>query len=256
MNHHPVQRLSLKKRLSLVKFKAQNLFKTRFDCPICSYHGPFRNHNAKPGLRKHAICPKCGAKERHRLQFVVLHSVLAQINSSQLRMIHFAPETFFRTFFSARFAKYETADLDKQGVDHLVDLQSLPFSDNSYDFVFASHVLEHIPDDISAVKEIKRVLSPNGIAILPVPVVSHKTVEYPKANPNEANHVRAPGFDYFDRYRAHFSRVELFSSDSFSGTNHQLHIYEDRQKWPTRECPLRPPMEGEKHLAIIPVCFV
>ena len=42
-------------------------------------------------------------------------------------------------------------------------------------------------------------MKPNGIAILPVPVIVKKTIEYPAPNPNEANHVRAPGYDYWDR---------------------------------------------------------
>lgn len=90
------------------------------------------------------------------------------------------------------------------GVDHNVDLQELPFEDQTYDFVFASHVLEHIPNDEKAISEIRRILKPNGIAILPVPLVAEKTIEYSEPNPNETYHVRAPGFDYFDRYDRYF----------------------------------------------------
>jgi hypothetical protein len=53
-------------------------------------------------------------------------------------MLHFAPESFFRDFFSQRFGRYETADLKLKGVDPIVDLQQLPFADETYDFVFAS----------------------------------------------------------------------------------------------------------------------
>jgi hypothetical protein len=49
--------------------------------------------------------------------------------------------------------------------------------------VFASHVLEHIPDDGLAIREIRRILVPDGIAILPVPLVSLKTIEYAEPNP-------------------------------------------------------------------------
>lgn len=80
-------------------------------------------------------------------------------------MLHFAPEPFFGEIFSNKFGKYETADLKMKGVDHNVDLQNFPFDDAIYDFVFAFHVLEHIPDDKKAIEEIHRVLKPNGIAI-------------------------------------------------------------------------------------------
>jgi SAM-dependent methyltransferase len=170
----------------------QNLNKEKFTCPICRYSGPFRDANRPTGLRKHAKCPKCGAFERHRLQYLVVNNVLNGINSSTLKMLHFAPESFFRNFFSKCFSQYETADLNMHGVDHNVDLQELPFEDETYNFVFASHVLEHIPDDEKAISEIRRILKPNGIAILPVPLVAEKTIEYPESNPNEGNHVRAP----------------------------------------------------------------
>ena len=71
-----------------------------------------------------------------------------------------------------------------ENVDFKVDLTDLPFSDSSYDFVFASHVLEHIQNDHDALAEIKRVLRPGGIAVLPVPIIGAPTVEYPEPNPH------------------------------------------------------------------------
>jgi SAM-dependent methyltransferase len=227
----------------------------KFECPICAYHGPFEDFNPPTGLRKYAKCPQCGSLERHRLQYLVVRSVLAGLPTSQMTMLHFAPEAFLQAFFSKQFLKYETADLYMVDVDHKVDLQSLPFADATYDFVFASHVLEHISNDRKAIQEIRRILKPNGIAILPVPLVSKKTVEYAEPNPHESCHVRAPGFDYFDKYLPYFSKVKLYSSDELP-EKYQLFIYEDRSKWPTAESPLRLAMEGEKHIDIVPVCYV
>jgi SAM-dependent methyltransferase len=207
------------------------------------------------GIRKHAKCPSCTALERHRIQFVVANEVLSNMDTINLRMLHFAPEPFFREYFSKQFDQYETADLSMKGVDHKVDLQQLPFDDESYDFVFASHVLEHVPNDEKAISEIHRILRPKGMAILPVPIVAEKTIEYPEPNPHEAFHVRAPGFDYFERYKRHFSKVKQFSSDSLP-EEYQLFIFENRNQWPTKECPLRPSMPGKKHIDIVPVCYV
>lgn len=141
------------------------------------------------------------------------------------------------------------------GVDHRVDIEDLPFTDCTYDLVYASHVLEHIKNDMAAIREIRRVLKPAGFAVLPVPLVSDKTVEYPEPNQHESFHVRAPGLDYFDRFSSVFSRVETYSSDMFSD-QFQLFVYEDRTKWPSVECPLRPAMSGERHTDAVPVCFV
>lgn len=140
-----------------------------------------------------------------------------------------------------------------RNVDYNVDIQNLPFKDGTYDFIFASHVLEHIPNDRKALLEIRRILKPNGIAVLPVPVVCDRTVEYPEANPTEAYHFRAPGLDYFQRYETYFGRVEIRTSNTLP-ERHQPFIYEDRTIWPTKECPLRPPMSGEKHADFVPIC--
>jgi SAM-dependent methyltransferase len=234
-------------------FKLLNRNKERFECPICGYEGPFADFRSIGGFRKHAICPQCGALERHRLQYLVMRDVMSTMPSA--KMLHFAPEQFFRPIFSRQFREYETADLFMEDVDHRVDIRNLPFADGSYDLVFASHVLEHISDDIQAVKEIRRVLKPGGMAVLPVPIVSERTIEYPEANPHEAGHVRAPGTDYFEKYLKFFSRVEKRGSNFFP-EKYQLFIYEDRTLWPTKECPLRPPMQGEKHSDFVPICYV
>ncbi|MEO5955283.1 MAG: methyltransferase domain-containing protein [Nitrospiraceae bacterium] len=236
-------------------FKLGNLQKEKFECPVCGYSGPFMDFAPPTGIRKHAKCPNCNALERHRIQFVVVSDVLKDRNTAQLKMLHFAPEPFFREFFSQRFGQYETADLKSKDVDHNVDLQQLPFADGSYDFVFASHVLEHIPDDRKALSEIRRILKPNGIAILPVPIISQNTIEYPEPNPHESYHVRAPGMDYFDRYERHFRKVERFSSDPLP-KKYQLFVYEDRSQFPTEKSPLRTPMPGEKFSDVVPVCYV
>ena len=245
----------LKRRINLLIFKFRNTRKEKFECPVCSYSGPFMDVVTHEGPRKHAKCPNCTASERHRIQFVVLHEVLRDRKTAHLKMLHFAPEPFFRKFFSQRFEQYETADLKLKGVDHIVDLQHLPFGDKTYDFVFASHVLEHIPDDQKAISEIRRILKPNGIAILPVPIYSEKTIEYPEPNPHEFFHVRAPGMDYFDRYERHFSKVERFSSGSLP-KKYQLFVYEDHSHLSPKEHPWLTSVQGDKFSDCVPVCYV
>ncbi len=246
---------NIRKKCQVLKFRLQNLNKHAFTCPLCEYRGPFKDYGQSTGVRIHAKCPNCGSLERHRLQYLVLQIVFAGRNTSEMAMLHFAPEVYLQKHLANRFRKYETADLNMPGVDHLVDLQNLPFEASSYDLVFASHVLEHIPDDRKAIREICRILKPAGIAILPVPLVAEKTIEYPEPNPYEADHVRAPGLDYYDRYAPYFSKIEKFRSDSLP-EKYQLYEYEDRSRWPTAECPLRPAQEGEKHIDIVPVCHV
>ena len=46
---------------------------------------------------------------------------------------------------------------------------SLPFADGTFDRVIASEVLEHIPDDTAAIRELARVLRPGGTMAVTVP---------------------------------------------------------------------------------------
>jgi SAM-dependent methyltransferase len=49
------------------------------------------------------------------------------------------------------------------------DATALPFADGAFDRVIAAEVLEHIPDDQRALREIARVLRPGGLAAVTVP---------------------------------------------------------------------------------------
>lgn len=143
-----------------------------------------------------------------------MDKVLQGLPTRQMSMLHFAPEPFMAARFRRMFGRYETADIERRDVDHKVDLQAVALPSASYDVVYASHVLEHVPDDRAAIREIHRILKPGGFAVLPVPIVAAQTIEYSEPNPLESMHVRAPGPDYFDRYREVFGRVEIVDSGS------------------------------------------
>jgi SAM-dependent methyltransferase len=44
-----------------------------------------------------------------------------------------------------------------------IDAQELPFPQNSFDVVIANHMLYHVPDIDQTVKDIRRVLKPDGV---------------------------------------------------------------------------------------------
>ena len=230
-----------------------NWRKESFVCPVCYYSGPFKDQLTPDTIMGNSLCLKCGSMERHRLQYLVMKTLGDQMDFSRMSMLHFAPEPFFRELFSKWFRNYTTADIARADVNYQIDLRNLPFEDSRFDCVYASHVLEHIKEDDRALSEIKRVLTPSGIAVLPVPIVSVTTIEYPKAY--EFGHVRAPGPDYFEKYEEYFAKVKAFSSNDFP-SKYQVFIYEDRTMWPTPERPLARPMEGKKHIDMVPVCYV
>lgn len=224
-----------------------------FHCPICDYRGPFLAQWSEGRMRPHALCPSCGAAERHRLQQLVLGRIAAVRSFSRWSVLHVAPEPFFRKLFRRAFGRYTSLDLNGRQAEHRADLRHLPFPNQSFDFVFASHVLEHVQEDRQALGEIGRVLRPGGIAVVPVPILGTRTIEYGAPNPHEAGHVRAPGMDWFDRLPAHFRRVDLYDSTAFPD-EFQVFIHEDRSSWP-ETMPMRPTMAGTKHTDFVPVCM-
>jgi ubiquinone/menaquinone biosynthesis C-methylase UbiE len=153
----------------------------------------------------------------------------------------------------AAFGTYITSDLSAPNVDVAADLRHMPLRDASMDFVFASHVLDFIWDGRAAIAEIHRILKPNGIALLPVPILCETTVEYPHLVSTEGGRARAPGRDYFTRYEEWFRSVTLYTSADFP-ESHQLYVYEDRTAFPNERAPYRPAMAGQRHLEYVPVC--
>ncbi|MFH2067448.1 MAG: class I SAM-dependent methyltransferase [Pseudomonadota bacterium] len=51
----------------------------------------------------------------------------------------------------------------------VADIKRLPFQDNSFDLVICSEVLEHIPEDRVAMREIIRILKPGKTLVVSVP---------------------------------------------------------------------------------------
>ena len=63
-------------------------------------------------------------------------------------------------------AKEKLKRLNKNNIKfQLADVQNLPFSDNSFDFVVATFVFCSVPDPIKGFSEVKRVLKDSGQAI-------------------------------------------------------------------------------------------
>lgn len=184
--------------------------KFKYDCPICGYHGPFMDKNN----RLRAKCPKCGELERARMAMLVVDQIFDETKALETDVLHISPENFLRKIFKKKYKSYISSDLYREDVDHQFDIQSIPYPDNTFDLVFASHVLEYVKNDRQAIKEIKRVLRPGGLAFLPVPMLHEKTIDFEKRPPNKRI-IRETGIDYFDRYREVFNEVKIYKPDSF-----------------------------------------
>jgi SAM-dependent methyltransferase len=104
--------------------------------------------------------------------------------------------------------RHVTADLAAPA-DLRLDVQRLDLPDASFGAVLCSHVLEHVPDDRVAMRELHRVVRPGGWVLVAVPQAPPpaRTFEDPAiVAPAErlrafgqADHVRVYGADVADR---------------------------------------------------------
>ncbi len=79
----------------------------------------------------------------------------------------------YRHILEPRGKAYVGMDLVVRSTDGVIgDVQGLPFREGTFDTVFCSQVLEHVPDPERALAEFKRVLAPGGVLILSVPHIS------------------------------------------------------------------------------------
>lgn len=186
-------------------------------CPCCGGH--FRKFLSQgTHARPDARCPRCNSLERHRLLWLYF-AEKKDLFSDRPRVLHVAPEpSLQRKLASLGNLEYVSADLDSPLAKIRMDITSIPFPENSFDVILCNHVLEHVPDDRKAMRELFRVLKPGGWAILqsPVDLTEERTVEDVHATPEERerrfgqrDHVRRYGKDYQERLEEAGFKAEL-----------------------------------------------
>ena len=178
-------------------------------CPVCG--GRFARF-ADDVDRADALCWRCGAAERHRAQWLLLSRTRPALLQDAGSLLHFAPEWALRRPLSARAdLRYVTADLFAPDVDLRLDITALDLPDASFDAIICSHVLEHIPDDAAAMRELRRVTAPGGwcLVMTPLDLARERTYEDPAITEPAArarafarpDHVRMYAPDIADRLR-------------------------------------------------------
>lgn len=182
----------------------------RVECPICSHQYreflPYGRLKSRPN----ALCPSCQSLERHRLIWLFLKQKTGFF-TRPMHVLHIAPEAcFMAAFEKLHGANYITADIESPLAKVKMDIHVMPFEDNRFDVVLCNHVLEHVQNDLLAMREIRRVLKPGGFAILQVPFFSpvpeatleDTTITDPRERERlfgQDDHVRKYGLDYVQR---------------------------------------------------------
>lgn len=188
-------------------------------CPVCE--SPLRGYEPF-GHMDNEWCPVCSAVSRHRLAWLFLQRQTNLFDETSKKMLHIAPEAAFEPKLKKiTNLDYVTGDLLNPNVMVEMDITKIPFPDSSFDVVFCSHVLEHVPNDKKALNEFFRVLTHGGWAIFMVPIRMNKltdedlTVINPKEREKrfgQKDHVRYYGRDFEDRLQKAGFQVTVVSA--------------------------------------------
>lgn len=121
------------------------------------------------------LCPTCGSSDRDRLCALYLGEMPPEKSeASKGYILDFAPAKRLQKFIRESFPmfEYRSADLARSDVDDLVDISNMTaYADESFDFFVCSHILEHVEQDQTAMRELFRILRQGGKGIVMVPIM-------------------------------------------------------------------------------------
>lgn len=224
-----------------------------YTCPFCGFNSRTLapvGHDIPVLIEKQVIgagkrntgCYKCGSRDRERLIYTYLKYKMKIFNNvnKQLKILHLAPEkNLSKSLLNFGFNDYICGDLFTEGYSYPeyvknINILNIPYTANTFDLIICNHVLEHIPNDKDAMKELFRVLKDEGTAILQVPISknTYKTFEdFLVTDPNQReivfgqfDHVRIYGQDYSERLSSVGFQVERFN---FDGDYHKYGFNKD-----------------------------
>lgn len=135
-----------------------------YECNICNKN----LSNFIKTSKNDSLCPNCGSLQRNRRLWYLLESEFLTINSS---ILDFSPSRcLYRKIKKIKNINYQTTDLSGDFIaDHQFDITNLKINDNSFDLVICYHILEHITNDIMAMRELFRIMKPGAKALVQTP---------------------------------------------------------------------------------------
>lgn len=126
---------------------------------------------------KEYSCPYCYSSDRDRM-IIMFISMIRLCMKDCINILEIAPSGALQKYLYKYWGEinYYTADLYMNGVDYNVDIQDMAAIENeAFDFFVCSHVLEHVQDDMKAMRELNRVLEQDGLGIVIVPLDLSRT---------------------------------------------------------------------------------
>lgn len=148
-------------------------------CNICGWKGEFSLPERE---REGVMCRNCSSTSRNRAVVYVLgqlmkqagHPVFEWPKNKSLKILESSARGSYPVMFADKFDYYAT-EFDPAKIAEgthpreFADFQKLHYDNNTFDFVIASDVFEHVRKDEDGYKEILRVLKHGASFILTVP---------------------------------------------------------------------------------------
>lgn len=164
--------------------------------------------------------------ERHRIVYELYAAVAPQL--SDCRALQFAPDASVRRDW---FAEYVGS---VYGSDNSYNMMDTGLEAGRFEFVISNHVVEHVPDDIQAIREMVRVSGPDGIVSLtvPTPTMRWETVDWGWADPDVNYHYRDYGADFPQRVANALPGLQIVSAsgrDPVTGINDIVYFISGRE---------------------------
>ena len=220
-------------RIYLRRVSRKHRDKLPFYCPCCdTYLQSFGKggYDSKPSLYnperykytdQYVVCPICGAIPRHRILAEWMDKNVGDIRGK--RILHFAQERSIRKWLDRNGVHATTADL-YHAADLRLNIEDTGLPDSSYDMIICNHVLEHVDNYKSALGEIRRILSHEGIAVISMPYDDRIETVYEDPSIvkredrikhfGQYDHLRVFGRDTRDLIRAFGFKVADITSDN------------------------------------------
>lgn len=192
---------------------------TKFFCNLCQWSGSDWYEKRMGRNIIGEVCPKCDSKPRQRLLKLVLEQT--DFLNPALRLMHVSPHQAERGIVNWILSKkinYLSIDIQPGTAMKVMDLTALDLPDNTIDVIVCCHVLEHIENDLQAVREVYRVLRNNGVAFFQVPLYGALTEKVKTPTSEDHFHAWHPGLDYPERYELTGFKVSSFSRNDIDDT--------------------------------------
>ena len=175
-----------------LKFKRKN----QFYCNLCKCESPNFLHTSNENrILFNSICPNCSSRKRHRGLNELYKNILTEFDSPKI--LHFAPEPVFYKLF-----------------------QNIDYESDSFNLILCNHVLEHVPNDYKALKELYHILKHSGIAIITVPgnwcIEEIIEYDYPDGN----GHYRDYGLNFISVLDNIFTAIECIDLYKYNDIYH------------------------------------